>query len=295
MSQTFSTSILQRLKSWQPSEWIELFVLVNLAFLGFDIFLAHSVNQFAHRAEWIPLILSIAAPILLLLGIATTGAFLPRFAPPHRSPAYFAGLVVGWASILVGIAGLIFHLDSQFFETQTLKNLVYTAPFAAPLAYTGLGLLLLLNRMVEPSSAEWAWWAILLTIGGFVGNFLLSLADHAGNGFASWTEWIPVAASALAVSFLLMPLLVTVDHRYIHICMALMLFEALVGMLGFILHIRADLAGPAADLRNNFLYGAPAFAPLLFANLAALALLSLQALDRATPNRHPTLQQFRPQ
>ncbi len=44
---------------------------------------------------------------------------------------------------------MIWHLRGDFFQEQTLKNLVYTAPFAAPLAYTGLGLLLILDRMVD--------------------------------------------------------------------------------------------------------------------------------------------------
>ena len=50
--------------------------------------------------------------------------------------------------MVVGVAGLVLHLDSHFFAEQTIKNLVYTAPFAAPLVYAGVGLLLILNRMV---------------------------------------------------------------------------------------------------------------------------------------------------
>jgi hypothetical protein len=37
----------------------------------------------------------------------------------------------------VGVAGLIWHLDSRLFYENTLESLVYTAPFAVPLAYTG--------------------------------------------------------------------------------------------------------------------------------------------------------------
>ena len=32
---------------------------------------------------------------------------------------------------------------------------------------------------------------------------------------------------------------------------------------------------PAESIRDNFIYGAPVFAPLLFANLAILALIGL--------------------
>ena len=61
--------------------------------------------------------------------------------------AYFVGL----CSIVVGIAGLLWHLNSQFFVEQTLKNLVYAAPFVAPLAYSGIGVL----ASAQPHGSEW--------------------------------------------------------------------------------------------------------------------------------------------
>ena len=54
-----------------------------------------------------------------------------------------------------------------------------------------------------------------------------------------------------------------------------MAFQILVGGLGFGLHLAADLKGPAQELTQNVIYGAPVFAPLLFANLALLAILGL--------------------
>ena len=56
-----------------PAKWLrdprlllEFFILVNLAFLSLDIYLAHSVNEFHHEAEYIPLYFSLAAPPVLL-------------------------------------------------------------------------------------------------------------------------------------------------------------------------------------------------------------------------------------
>jgi hypothetical protein len=72
------------------------------------------------------------------------------------------------------------------------------------LAYTALGLLLLMNRMVDRRSEEWPRWVLLLGLGGVVGNFIFSLTDHAQNGSYRKTEWIPVWNSTLAVSL---------DHR----------------------------------------------------------------------------------
>ena len=53
----------------EPVLWLEAFVLVNLGFLSLDIYLAHSINQFHHEAEYIPLWFSLAAPPLLLVGL----------------------------------------------------------------------------------------------------------------------------------------------------------------------------------------------------------------------------------
>ena len=113
---------------------------------------------------------------------------------PGRSAYWSARVRFG-----VGLAGLLFHLDSVFFEEQTLRNLVYTAPFAAPLAYTGLGFLVLLSRMVDADDPEWAGWVVVLAAGGWAGNFVLTLADHAQNGFFHPTEWIGVVASTSCV------------------------------------------------------------------------------------------------
>ena len=110
------------------------------------------------------------------------------------------GHLVGWGSMVIGVVGLLLHLQSRFFHERTLESLVYTAPFAAPLAYTGLGLLLVMNRMVDADSVEWPLWVLLLALGGFVGNFIFSLADHAQNGFYHATEWIAVVAHPLLLS-----------------------------------------------------------------------------------------------
>ena len=85
--------------------------------------------------------------------------------------------------MLIGLTGVVLHLDSSFFYERTIKSLTYSAPFTAPLAYSGLGFLLVMNRMVDPQSMEWAEWTLFFALGGFVGNFVLTLTDHAANGF----------------------------------------------------------------------------------------------------------------
>jgi hypothetical protein len=256
-----------------PLLWVEAFVLVNLAFLSLDIYLAHSVNQFSHVAEYVPLFFSLAAPPVLLLALALRGL-------GFRAAWRDLGYLVGWLAVGLGLAGVILHLDSRFFDERTLNSLVYAAPFAAPLAYTGLGLLLILNRMVDANSAEWAYWVLLLALGGFVGNFIFSLTDHAQNGFYYTTEWIPVASSAFAVGFLMVPFVTPVTRRFLWLCVGVLLGQTMVGLLGFWFHTEANLHGASPDWFENFVYGTPALAPLLFPNLVLLALIGLWILGR---------------
>jgi hypothetical protein len=56
--------------------------------------------------------------------------------------------------------------------------------------------------------------------------------------------------------------------------------EALVGVLGFVLHLLEDARKPTVSVAARFVHGAPVFAPLLFANLAVLAGIGLWAMLR---------------
>ena len=248
-------------------QWVEAFVAFNFAGLVVDIFLAHSENHFRRDSEYIPLVFSLVAAVLL-------GAVLPM---RRRWPAVWrdAGHLVGWAAIVVGLAGVVLHLDSSFFEERTIRSLTYAAPFAAPLAYAGLGLLLIVNRLVDPDTLEWSQWMLLLGLGGFVGNFVFSLTDHAQNGFFNPLEWVPVVSSALAVGFLLVPFLLKVTPPYLVLCAVVLAIQASVGVAGFLLHVWADVQTPGATLFERVLSGAPPMAPLLFPNLVLLALIAL--------------------
>jgi hypothetical protein len=250
-----------------PRLWVELFVMLNFAGLVLDIYLAHSENQFRRESEYVPFYFSIAAA-------ATLAVIVPL---RDRWPAVYrdVGHLVGWLAVLVGLAGVMLHLDSRFFYERTIRSLTYAAPFAAPLAYTGLGLLLIANRLVEPDTIEWPQWILLLALGGFIGNFVFSLTDHAQNAFFNPLEWVPVISSAFAIGFLLVPFLIRVTEPFLLVCTAVLTVQAAVGLLGFALHVRADLRAPAATLFERLVAGAPPMAPLLFPNLVVLALIAL--------------------
>jgi hypothetical protein len=260
-------------------------VLFNFLALAFDIYLAHSTNDFRRESEYVPLYFSALAPLVLLAGLVA------RERSGQRAVWRDLGHLVGWLAVVIGLAGVILHLDSRFFYDRTIKSLTYAAPFAAPLAYTGLGLLLILDRMVRAETAEWAYWVLLLALGGFAGNFVFSLTDHATNGFFRPVEWLPVASSAFAVSFLSVPFLVRVGRRFLRLAALVLALQAAVGVLGFFLHVAADFEGPSSSAFENVVHGAPPFAPLLFPNLVLLGLIALYALGRHLPEEDATPEQ----
>jgi hypothetical protein len=257
-----------------PQLWVEAFAFVNLAFLALDIYLAHSTNHFRRRTEYVPFYFSLTAPFVLLIGLLARERF------GYQAVWRDLGYLIGWLAILIGLTGVILHLDSRFFYDNTLKSLTYAAPFAAPLAYTGLGLLLTMNRMVSAEKPEWAYWVLLLALGGFFGNFVFSLTDHAINGFFRSIEWLPVISSAFAISFLLVPFIVSVGQRFIILSAAVLLFQGVIGVVGFGLHVLADVGGPSSRLFENIVHGAPPLAPLLFPNLVLLSAIALWELNR---------------
>jgi len=260
---------------WRGAQdlWLEVFILFNLVCLTGDIVLAHSENAFRAWAEYIPVWFSPAAAVALAF------CLFARVRLGWRTVWADVGSLIAWISIAVGAAGVIFHLESRFFYERTLKSLTYAAPFVAPLAYMGLGCLLLMNRMVDHRKKEWAQWVLFMALGGFAGNFVLSLTDHAQNGFFHWTEWIPVASSAFAVGFLLTLLFAKAGPRFLWLCAGVLIIQMFVGGLGFVLHGLADVHGPSPSSWENVIHGAPPFAPLLLPNLAILGLLGMLAME----------------
>ena len=251
-------------------EILELFLLVNLSFLALDIYVAHSMNDFHHQAEWIPFYFSLLAPLPLIIEFIIN---LKR-----EKPIALPGKIVGYTAIAVGIAGLFFHLDSNFFDDQTIKNLVYTAPFIAPLSYCAIGFLLLLNRMVETNSREWCEYLVFFGLMGFAGNFILAVCDHAQNGFYYYSEWIPVYSAAIATGVLSPIFFRNYTSNYIKLSLFIMLLQVVVGVMGFILHGLAVTKGVSSSFFENIVHTAPIFAPLLFVNLAMLSSYGLYLL-----------------
>src|SRR5204863_335745 len=136
---------------------LELFVLVNLAFLSLDIYLAHSVNDFGRRAptafgrgiEYVPLYFSLAAPGVLLAGLVVGewGGFRPAWRDLRHLGLCAAVLL---AQAAVGLLGFYYHAaaDLRRPSGDWFENLVHGAPVLAPLLFPNLVLLALLGLWV---------------------------------------------------------------------------------------------------------------------------------------------------
>ena len=101
------------------------------------------------------------------------------------------------------------------------------------------------------------------------------LRSYAQNAFFNALEWVPVTTSAFAIGFLVVPFVLLVTVPYLWWCAVVLAIQALVGLLGFTLHVWADLGQPGQTLFERVLTGAPPMAPLLFPNLVVLALIAL--------------------
>jgi len=255
-----------------PRRAVLFFVASNFLFLVFDVLIAHSYNRFAKIEEWIPVGYS-----------AFAGLFVLIYAVLENPPAWKRKLthLVFYLGVLIGLAGFFYHFYGAIFHEFSLKSLVYAAPLAAPLAFAGLSLAgLFADCFISGWGEKRRSVLLLLVSSGFAGNLILSVLDHARNGFFVDTEWIPVFISAFAFIVFgwagLKRKLSAEDRLTVHFAI---LLAIVTGIAGFVFHLAADLQGVMPDLRDRFIYGAPIFAPLLFCDIAFLGLLIILAGD----------------
>jgi len=248
---------------------LELFIISNLFFLTFDILIAHAMNKFEHNGEYIPLYFSIISSAFLFVFFVFKNKF--EFLSKNLN------IVIGIISILVGLLGFYYHLDSRLLKEFNIKNMVYTAPLVAPLSYTGIGIVLVVNSIYDSKTDIWIKAILFCGWTGFVGNFILSLADHAQNGFFHISEWVPVISSAIAVG-VFFPLFIYKPTKNLLLgCNIALVLQFIIGIMGFILHFEANINATGTNIGENFIYGAPIFAPLLFINLSILLLFPLSS------------------
>ena len=238
-----------------------------------DIVLAHAVNAFGHPAEWIPLVFCVAGALALAVALV-----LGRRDPAWRAGRGLAGGVGrgswwGWpGSCGTWRAGSSRSARCGPWSTRPPSPPRWPSP--------GLGLPPPHEPHGPPGSVEWGRWVAFLALGGYAGNLVLSLADHAQNGFFDPLEWVPVATAALATGTFLVLVSAPARRAFGRFAWGVLALQAAVGLLGFALHLRPAFHPSLAGVTERILYGPPVFAPLLFVNLAlpgALALWDLEA------------------
>jgi hypothetical protein len=269
-------------------QWMLLFMAVNMLFLGVDTYLAHSTSGAIRSFEWIPIIFSPVAGILLLVA----GFIALR----NRPQATVIGFSVFMTTILVGLLGTYFHLHRALQPGlaigEQLPFLVWAPPVMGPLEFCLIGwlgasaiwleepldsgrLILLAKRTLQFPYSKTRAYFLMVGI-GFLTCLVSSTIDHAHTGFIDPWLIIPLTAGVLGT---VVPIVLgftdspsRTDYLTYIVTMFLMM---LVGVVGAVLHIRDDLASEGVIIVERFLRGAPLLAPLLYANFGLLGLIAL--------------------
>ena len=254
---------------WLPfatrkTELLLAFTCLNFLFVGIDVLMAHSQNNF-FRWALIPLIFSPVAVLAILAQLRfRTSTVVGR-----------AFRTVMWCGVGVGLAGTFFHLTGNATGGQESLHrlLVEGSPIAAPIAFAGISIFALAsehNRGTLRSST------LLNLVGlGFLGSVLAAFLDHARISFTPGYTLIPIVFGTLAAMscFYLARSRTNPKETQVHLC--ILGLSMVVGLVGAVLHVRGDLAGTESIVWARLLYRNPVLGPLLFCDLAVLGALSI--------------------
>jgi hypothetical protein len=271
-----------------------LMAAANEFFLALDIYLAHSISGTITRYEWIPILFGpLAAALLLLAGL---------LAIRHREAASVMATIVFAFSILVGLVGAYLHWIRAILpsalpgEQVSLPLLVWAPPVLGPLTFSLVGVLGISAAWIEspPESGHLTLVrrtklalpysktrAYLFLVGlGCLATVISSVLDHARTGFANPYLWIPTIVGVFGVAVAIgLGLIEHPKSSDVATYVATMLALILVGLLGAWFHVQSNLTAQGSFVGERFLRGAPALAPLLFANMGALGLIALLRPD----------------
>jgi len=267
-----------------------LMAAVNLLFLGLDTYLAHLISGTIRPREWIPVLFGPVAGITLLIA----GLIALR----RRRLATILATGVLIASIAVGLAGAYFHFirgtlpTAPLMQRITIDLLVWAPPLVAPLVFSLVGLWgvsaawiedppdsgrlrLLGSRTLQLPYNKTRAYIFMVSLGTLATVFS-SVFDHARTGFDNTWLWIPTIVGVFAVGVSAgLGMLREPRPPDVATHVAAMILLILVGVVGAVLHVRADLVGQTTVVPERFLRGAPFLAPLLFSNMGALGLIAL--------------------
>lgn len=267
-----------------------LMAATNQLFLGIDIYLAHSISGTIVPNEWIPIIFGpVAAALLLLAGL---------IALRRRPLATLLSTIVLVASIAVGLLGAYFHLiraglpAAPLGQRLTIPLLVWGPPILGPLMFSLVGLLgisaawieqpvdsgrlqLLAGRQLQLPYSKTRAYLFMVSLGALA-TVISSVLDHARTGFRNPWLWLPTLVGVLATAVAAYTAAVErPTHTELWAYSGMMALLLVVGVLGLVLHIDTNLTAAGHIVGERFIRGAPFLAPLLFANIGMLGLITM--------------------
>ncbi len=280
----------KRLGPLSRDQLMLLMAAINELFLAIDIYLAHNLNGTILLREWIPIVFGLVAGAFLLFA----GLIAMRW---RQTAAIIASLVL-IGSIIVGLLGAYFHIvrairpDAPLGDVVTIPLLIWAPPIVGPLIFSLVGLWGVSAAWIEkPSdSGTLRLWGdtrlrlpfsktrafLFMVSAGVLATLLSSVLDHGRAQFDNPWLWPPVAIGIFAtvVAFGL----AVIDRPTrgdIAIYLVGMVLLVLIGVTGFVLHVRFDLTTQNIIVVERFLRGAPFLAPMLFANMGLVGLITL--------------------
>ena len=236
----------------------------NFLFIGVDVTMAHSQNNF-FRWAIIPVAYSVVAVLAVLAAMIFQGSGWVR-----------RGFqAVMWLGVAVGVVGTFFHLTGNSISGQVSfhRLLVEGSPVAAPIAFAGIAGFALVSEHFRSSTRRFN---LLILVGvGFLAASVASFLDHARLDFTPGYTLIPIVSGTLAAISCFYIATCQAEAAETRIFLAILVLSACVGLAGFVFHVLGDLAGSQDVVWIRFLYRNPILGPLLFCDLALLAGLSI--------------------
>lgn len=262
-----------------PLQWTGLLTAVMTLLLLGDAFAGHYRSGFSSRSQYSPFV---SGGLLIIAAVLGSAA-------PHVAWVNVFLHVTASLAIVTGVVGFGFHHYYGMAKKPggyrwLLHYLMYGAPPLAPLGLALLGVLGLATARGLAGNTEFAGLKIraallALTAVGLVGGILQSAILHYRGAFNNAAMYAPLTVPVLVVVALLWTAFA--PGRLALASAAVLLWPTfLVGFVGLGMHLRGfgrQMGGLYVGI-FNWLEGPPAFAPGLFAGLAAVGLVAAYLL-----------------
>ncbi len=258
-----------------PFQWIALLVTLLTLLVLADAWAGHYRRGFIHRAQYAPFL---SGGLLVIFAVAAVAA-------PRTRWVEIALRAAGWLAIAAGLIGFCFHHYYGIVRKPggykwLLNSLMYGAPPLAPLALTAMGVFALIAERGLAGAPGIAGLpirtALLATIvvslfGAILQAGILHFRGAFNNPLMYAPLTIPVFTALAGIWMMAEPSPVALIAL-----VSLFWLTLLTGFAGLGMHLRGfdrQMAGLYVPL-FNWLQGPPAFAPALFAGLAAMGLVT---------------------